>query len=199
MSKSVTYYFSTVSPYAFLGHQRFLNIVATSGAMAEFVPVSAPLIFPRTGGVPVNQRPPERLSYRMVELKRWSAHLGIAMNFTPAHFPTNDQISARVIEAAKAVGAGDIGALAWGFMTACWQQERDIGDPDTVAAIADAAGFDGRGLLAASREDAYEVRLNANCDRAIADGCFGFPWYIVDGEPFWGQDRLDFVEAALCA
>ncbi len=197
MSKTVTYYFFTVSPYAFLGHQRFLEIAERTGAAVDFVPISAPQIFPRTGGVPMPKRAPERLSYRMVELKRWSAHLGIEMNFTPKHFPTDDAVSARIIEAAKAQGTGDVGGLVWNYLKACWQEERNIGDPETAAAIATESGFDGQALLTESGSETCEASLKNSCEAAIAHGCFGAPWFVIDGESYWGQDRLDFVERAL--
>ena len=120
------------------------------------------------------------------------------MNFKPKHFPVNDQVSGRVIEAAKDAGLGNIGGLTWAFMKACWQEERDISDPETLVSIADEAGFDGKTLVAASQEARFEDVIQQNCERAISEhGCFGSPWYVVDGESYWGQDRLEFLDAAL--
>jgi 2-hydroxychromene-2-carboxylate isomerase len=76
-----------------------------------------------------------------------------------------------------------------------WAEERDISDPATLAAVAAAHGVDAAAL--AEQAQAARAEFDANTDEAIRDRVFGVPWYVVDGEPFWGQDRLDFVERAL--
>ncbi len=92
---------------------------------------------------------------------------------------------------------GDIGGLSLGFLSAVWQEERDITDPDTLIAITNYSGFDGQALFDESLSEAGEKVLQDNTQRAIDAQVYGSPFYIVDGEPFWGQDRLDLLELKL--
>jgi len=78
-----------------------------------------------------------------------------------------------------------------------WAEEKNIADDDTLAQIADLLGHDGRMLLKSAQTVGVQEQLDKNTDEAIAANVFGAPWYVVDGEGFWGQDRLDFVERAL--
>ena len=80
---------------------------------------------------------------------------------------------------------------------ACWVEEKNIADGETLVALADSIGLKGRELLQLAGSDAVVAEFNHNTEQAIAADVFGVPWYRVDGEGFWGQDRLDFVERAL--
>ncbi|MFY0989789.1 2-hydroxychromene-2-carboxylate isomerase [Halomonas sp. C05BenzN] len=196
MARHITYYYTHISPWSFLGHARLGELAARHGASVDHVPITLGAIFPKTGGLPLPKRAPERQDYRMVELKRWPQLLGIPLNREPKHFPTDDRPSARLALTAKAEGH-DIAGLSLAMMRACWAEERDIADLATLREIADACGLDGRALLERSESDQGQRHLDAACQAALQDGCFGAPWYIVDGEPFWGQDRLDMLEDAL--
>src|SRR3546814_15126009 len=96
-------------------------------------------IFPRTGGLPLAKRAPERQAYRLVEMKRWSEHLGIPIHLQPAHFPAAEQTAARLVIAAGDSG-GDPLALAQAFGCAVWEEQRDIADAATCAAIVQETG-----------------------------------------------------------
>ena len=87
--------------------------------------------------------------------------------------------------------------LAGAIMRGLWAEDRNIADADTLAAIATACGYDGDGLLRQAQSSAIQDRYERNTDEAIAAEVFGAPWYRVDGEGYWGQDRLDFVDRAL--
>lgn len=195
MSQTITYYLSLVSPWTYLGHERLGEIATHHGATIDYVPVSVSGIFPRTGGLPLPKRAPERQAYRLVELKRWQQVLGVPLNVEPKHFPTDDRPAARLALTAKAQGH-DIAELTLAILRACWAEERDIADLATLREIANACGLDGQELLDES-ETQGQQRLDAACEQAIAAGCFGVPWYEVAGEPFWGQDRLALVEKKL--
>ena len=80
---------------------------------------------------------------------------------------------------------------------ACWQQERDIADPATLEAVANEAGFDGKALLARARQPDIAATRAGFAEAAAAAGVFGAPTFVIEGEHFWGQDRLDFVERKL--
>lgn len=196
MSTQVTYFYSHVSPWSFLGHRQLMTIATDAGAAIDFRPVSVAEIFPKTGGVPLAKRPPERRAYRMAELKRWPARLGLEINVEPKFFPADDKPAARLAIVAGGHGL-DVGALSERIMSGTWQREEDIADRATLVAIAGELGHDGEALVAESEGEEADRRLMENCEKALADGCFGVPWYDVAGEPFWGQDRLDFVAARL--
>jgi 2-hydroxychromene-2-carboxylate isomerase len=86
--------------------------------------------------------------------------------------------------------------LTGAIMRGLWAEEKNIADHDTLAALANAAGHDGKNLLKSSETASVQAEFDRFTDEAASANVFGAPWYIVDGEGYWGQDRLDFVERA---
>jgi 2-hydroxychromene-2-carboxylate isomerase len=195
MSKQIGYYFTPVSPWTYLGHQRLEAIAAKHGAQIAYKPVDIAKVFAVSGGLPLAQRPKQRQAYRLVELDRWRKFLGIELTLQPKFFPAPAERAMRMIIAADR----DAGRLAFAFMRACWAEERDVSDPATLRAVATGLGLDGDGLLAAAEREETGRTLAANTDEAIARQVFGAPSYIYRDELFWGQDRLDFLDRALAA
>jgi 2-hydroxychromene-2-carboxylate isomerase len=198
MSKLIEYYFTPVSPWAYLGHERFLALAASVGAEIEYKPTDYAKVFPISGGLPLVKRAPQRQAYRLFEMKRWSALLGLPLNQHPKFFPVSADLAARTLVAADRDGL-DTGRLLGAIMRAVWVEERDVADPATLIAIAESVGIDGRPLLVAADGEAVRTAYEAHTEDAIAAQVFGAPTYIYRGEPFWGQDRLDFLERALRA
>ena len=197
MSQTIEYFFAPQSPWTYLGHQRLQDIAAATGARIEVRPADYGRIFPASGGLPLPKRAPQRQAYRLVELARFSQHLGVPLNLHPRHFPVPADDAARLIVAVREQ-AGDAAALALAgaVLRAVWVQERDIAAADTMAALLAEQGLDA-GLLAQSRTAATQQAYDANTDRALALGVFGAPTYAVGEELFWGQDRLDFLQRRL--
>ena len=198
MQKSIEYFFTPVSPFTYMGHQRFVALVGRHGAAIEIKPVDLGRVFPVSGGLPLKQRAPQRQAYRLVELARWSRHLGLPLNLQPRHFPVPAELASRWILAAQSVqGAAGALKLAGAMMRAVWAEERNIADADTLTAIASEQGFDAKTLAERSAAADIGARYDALTQEAIDRQVFGAPTYIYRDEPFWGQDRLDFLERAL--
>lgn len=198
MAKIVDYYLSLASPWTYMGGRRFEEILKRHGAEAAVKPINLGVVFPRTGGLPLPKRAPERQAYRFVELKRWRDHLGVPLVLEPAHFPPKSDLAPRLVLAADAAGAESLG-LAHAILTALWAEERDIDDEATLREIADKAGLDGATLLEQARKDETKARFDELSEEAIGRGVFGSPSYIYRDELFWGQDRLDFLDRALAS
>ncbi len=196
MARAIDYYFSLISPWTYLGGDRLMEIAREHGAEIRVKPVKLSVIFPKTGGLPLAKRPPERQAYRLVELKRWSAHLGMPLTLHPKYFPTDESKAALMVIAAAAKGQ-DAAKLAQAFLRACWAEERDLADETTIVEIAGVNGFDGQGLLQAGQSPESAAQYDANTEEALAAGVFGSPSYVADGEVFWGQDRLDLLAAKI--
>jgi 2-hydroxychromene-2-carboxylate isomerase len=198
MSKVIQYFFAPHSPWAYLGHERLLMLARQYGAMVEPKPFNLGKVFGLSGGVPLAQRAPQRQAYRLAELKRWSDFLGLPLNPEPKFFPVAPDPAAKLIVAAREAAGADVALeLAGMIMRALWAEERDIAADATLEELAGDAGLDGPAMLAASRAQPAQARYERHTDEAIAAGVFGVPWYIVDGQGFWGQDRLNFVERHL--
>jgi carboxymethylenebutenolidase len=195
MPKTIDYYFATISPWALLGHDRFVKIAKDAGATVAVKPVNFGDIFPVSGGLPLSKRAPQRQAYRLVELRRWSEHLGVRMNIQPKFFPANGDLAAHWILAADEAGPGRALALAGAVGKALWMEEKDIADAATLAALARGLGLDAAALEA--RAPTMAERYATLTKEAIDRGVFGAPSYVIDGEIFWGQDRLDFVARKL--
>jgi 2-hydroxychromene-2-carboxylate isomerase len=198
MGRTVDYYFAPQSPWAYLGHQRLAEIVQRTGATVRVMPIDlGGKVFPISGGLPLGQRAPQRQAYRLVELQRFSQHLNLPLNLKPRYFPVGGDDAARLIIAADlAHGPAASMAITGAILAACWAQERNMADDKVLAELLQEQHLPG-GLLVQSRSQAVQERYEACTQQAIDAGVFGAPSYVVDGEIFWGQDRLDFVERAL--
>lgn len=194
MPKTVDYYHFLISPWSYLAIGRFNELKKRTGITVNYLPIDVPSTFGNMGGTPPAKRHPARQRFRMDELKRWSEHLNIPMNLTPAYFPADQTLAACMVYAA---GGTDAGLLSDAFLTAVWRDEKNIADADTLVAIANECSLDGKALLAAASDDAMKDRLMETTRTAHDNDVFGSPTYSVDGELFWGQDRLDFLERAL--
>ena len=194
----VDYFFAPQSPWAYLGHDRFTAIAKAAGARINVLPVDlGGKVFPASGGLPLAKRAPQRQAHRLVELARFSAHLGLPMNLRPKFFPVAADAAARLIIAVDEHDGSDAAmALTGALVRAVWAEERDIADATELAAMLTALQLPAR-RLDDSRSAAVGTRYDADSQRAIDLGVFGAPSYLVDGELFWGQDRLDFLQRRL--
>ena len=195
----IDYYFATMSPWTYLGHERFAAIAKAAQARINLCPIDLGKVFPVSGGLPLAKRPPQRQAYRLVELRRFADHLKLPLNLHPAHFPVAGDASARLILAVdQHDGTAAATALAGAVLRGVWVDERNIADASNLAAMLRALGLPERRLDDAASA-AVNERYEANTQRAIDIQVFGAPTYVIDGELFWGQDRLDFVERRLAA
>ncbi len=197
LSHYADYYLAPQSPWTYLGHERFAAMAAAAGAMVRVLPVDLGKIFPVSGGLPLQKRAPQRQAYRLVELKRFSDHLGIPLNVQPKYFPVAGDDAARLIIAVDLHdGTGAALALAGAVLRAVWAQERNIADAQVLAQLLSDNGLRPE-RLQQSRDPQVQERYDANTQEAADLGVFGAPTYAIDGELFWGQDRLDFVQRRL--
>jgi 2-hydroxychromene-2-carboxylate isomerase len=200
MGKTVDYYFSPMSPWTYLGHARFADMAARHGATINVKPVDFGKVFPLSGGVPVAKRAPQRQAYRLVELRRFRDHLKLPLNLQPKFFPVPADLAAQfVIAAGRAGGSATAMRLAGALLRACWAEERNIGDAQTLGVICTEQGMDAAALAAAAQSEAVKAEYESNTQEAVARAVFGAPSYVIDGEIFWGQDRLEFVARSLAA
>lgn len=193
---AIEYYFSVISPWTYLAGPRFTALAARHGLTVAYRPLDITALFARTGGVPLGQRHPSRQAYRLADLDRQARRAGMPITLEPAFFPANAAPASYAIIAAQEAGGGDMAALVQGLLAACWAEEKNVAEDAVIRGALTAAGFDpalaDKGLFTAA--DAYTRNLEA----AVAAGVFGSPsWVTSDGALFWGQDRLDDLDAHL--
>jgi 2-hydroxychromene-2-carboxylate isomerase len=197
MSHTIDYYLAPQSPWTYLGHERLVRIARERGAGVRVLPMDLGQIFPVSGGLPLPKRAPQRQAYRLVELKRFSEVLALPLNLHPKFFPVAGDDAARlIIGVAQQDGQDAALGLAGRVLTAVWVEERNIADAATLAALLAEAGLPAARLAQAGQPE-VQAAYAANTQSAIDIGVFGSPSYVIDGEIFWGQDRLDLLERKL--
>ena len=197
MTKLVDYYFTPISPFTYLGHDRFVAVAGTHGATIAVKAINLGEVFPVSGGLPLSKRAPQRQAYRLVELKRWSEYLNLPINIQPKFFPVNGDLAAAWILAAEEQGIAQALALTGAVGRAIWEQERDVAAESTLRDIAGEQGLDAAALGRRAASAEIGARYKALTQEAIARQVFGAPTYVYRDELFWGQDRLDFLTRAL--
>jgi carboxymethylenebutenolidase len=156
-------------------------------------------VFPVSGGLPLARRAPQRQAYRLVELRRFSQWLNLPITLQPRFFPVAADAAARLIIAVQQNdGTESALRLTGAILQAVWVQERDIADVPTLATLLSEQGLPAQRVDDSGAQSVLE-RYHANTQRAIDVGIFGAPTYVIGGEHFWGQDRLDFVQRRLGA
>jgi carboxymethylenebutenolidase len=181
-----------------LGHQRFQSILKQAGAQVRVMPIDlGGKVFPISGGLPLGQRAPQRQAYRLTELERFSKWLGAPLHLKPTFFPVSGDDAARLIIAVDmAVGPEASMAISGAVLSAVWSQQRNIADEKTLAELLKEQELPDS-CLAQSHSQAVQIQYEKYTQMAIDAAVFGAPSYVLNGEIFWGQDRLDFVERAL--
>ena len=186
MTKHIDYYFATISPWMFLGHDRFVALArAARRAPSRVKPVNLGEIFPVSGGLPLSKRAPQRQAYRLVELERWSEFLGMPMNIQPKFFPANGDLAACWITCRGRDGAGDALALTGAVGRALWERgarHRRRGDAgrarrrmrlDAADACARAPRLTCRRAMRASRRRRSSAAYSARRPTSSTANCSG--------------------------
>lgn len=193
----IEYYFSFISLWSYVGSEVFEAMVRRHGASVIYKPVDLLAVFAAGGGKPVKERAPARQAYRLVEMQRWREIRGIDLVLHPKYYPADPTLGHRMLLAALRQGQ-DVRAFVHAALRAVWADELDIADPSTLLRLASGNGLHGaEALLEQAGEPALISQEVALTDEAIKRQVFGAPFYIYQDEPFWGQDRLDLLEAAL--
>jgi 2-hydroxychromene-2-carboxylate isomerase len=198
MSRRVDVYFTLLSPWAHLGHAPFLEIAGRHGVDIAWRPMPLMSLFADTGGVPLMKRPIQRRNYRDLELMRWAEKRGRPLKLRPAHWPFDASLADRAVIALVAAGEDPAGYIAASFRAA-WEEDRDMASRAVIADLLTAEGFDAGATLAGAEEPSAEDAYGQNYAAAMEVGVFGSPAYVLDGEVFWGQDRLDLLDDALAS
>jgi 2-hydroxychromene-2-carboxylate isomerase len=196
MPRTIDYWFSLASPWAFLGHQPFLDLAKAHDVAVHYRPVDLGDVFPHTGGLPLPKRHPARQRYRILELQRWREARGVALKIHPKHWPFPVATANRSIIAVAEAGA-DPGRYTRRTFEGIWVEDRDLGDEAVLVALLNECGHDGAKMLESAKSDAIGAIYAANAATAVDSNVIGSPCYVLDGEVFWGQDRLGLLENAL--
>lgn len=204
MATEIDYYYSIRSSFAYLGAGRLAEIAARHGTTIHHKPIKLPIVLPPIGGQPLEQRPPLRRAYAQRDLLRWADYLGIEIHADPIHHPGPQELPAGIVVAAqrwvrRRGGAGNVDLLSQSILEALWRYDRDIANNEVLARLVKQAGFDPAILLAEAMDESIQLEIDRNCREAIVRGVMGSPTYFVGDEPFFGQDRLEFVDRALAA
>jgi 2-hydroxychromene-2-carboxylate isomerase len=196
MPRQIDYYFSLQSPWAYIGHKLFREVVGGYDLKVNHKPVVLVDLFSETGGLPLLKRHPVRQRYRMVELQRWRDKRGLQFNLQPANWPFNARLADGLVIAAIEAGHDPDPFLRRAFASV-WEDELNLADAATLVRLADDSGLPGKALVEQSGADEISQKYEQNRQDALAAGVFGSPAYVLDGEVFWGQDRIELLEDAL--
>lgn len=197
----IDYFFAVYSPYTYLAGKRLEEIAKKHGASITYKPVDIMSLFDRTGGTRPAVRHPSRMAYRAQELGRWAKHRDLAFNIDAPFRGANPAPASYAIIAAQnqhaATGAGDLGGLTHRITACVWARDEDISDDGVIQSALKDHGFD-PALTTTGLFDGA-IAYEKNLEEAVERGVFGAPFYIIreTDERFWGQDRLEFLNAAL--
>ena len=196
MPATIDYFFTSISPWTYIGHDAARALAAKHGAALAVRPVNLGGMFKVSGQVPLAERPAVRQRYRLIELQRFAHFRGKPLNVRPAHFPTDPTLADLTICAIVADGGDPLDYMGSVF-SAVWAEEKNIADEATLAALLTEAGFDAAAILDKANTPAVAAVRAKNTEDAIAVDASGVPCFVLGGEPFWGQDRLDILDHAL--
>lgn len=192
----VDYYFYGASPFTYLGHGALMQAAARQGAEIVFKPVNLMTIWAVSGAVPPAQRPPVRQRYRLVELQRIAEFRGLPINIKPKFWPTDTSLADQAVIALVEAEENPSDYMQRVF-AGVWAEERDLSDRAVVAGMLTDCGFDADAILERAASDDIAAIRDRNSEDAVAADAIGVPAYVLNGEVFWGQDRIDLLEHAL--
>ena len=192
MPAPIEFYFDFSSPYGYLASTRIDAIAARHGRSVNWHPILLGAVFKVTGGAPLASIPLKG-PYSERDMARTARLMGVPFRL-PGKFPIPTQAAARVMLWVQGADPQSAKTVASALYRAYFAEDRDISDPAVCADVAAQCGFDRAHAVAGLNDAGVKEKLRAEVDAAMARGVFGSPYFLVDGEPFWGADRLDHVD-----
>ena len=198
MPAPIDFYFDFSSPYSFLASEQIEALAARHGRTVDYKPVLLGAVFKAAGSAPLTEQYGPKAKYSVHDFERSARFVGIRYRH-PSKFPIGAIAATRGALWLQQHQPEKAGPFVRAVFRAFFQDDRDVTDPAIVAEIAQSIGVDGQALLQAAQEPALKDALRRQVDDAIALGVFGAPTIVVDGEVFWGNDRLPQVERWLAS
>jgi 2-hydroxychromene-2-carboxylate isomerase len=193
MPSSLDFYFDFSSPYGYIASEKIEALAARHGRRVDWHPILLGIVFKQTGAAPLTELPLKG-TYAKRDFTRSAKFHGVDRFRLPSRFPIATQAPARIVLWLQTLDAALAVAAVHGFYRAFFGADIDISEPENALTVAVSCGVDGAAARAAIADPAIKDALRRANDQAIAAGVFGSPFIVVDGEPFWGVDRLDQLE-----
>ena len=191
MSKTIDFYFDFSSPYGYLASKRVDAVALKHGAEVNWRPFLLGAVFKLTGATPLTVVPIKG-DYAQHDWERSARRYGVPFRL-PVQFPFGTVTACRAFYHVRQTDPAGAVRLAQALFHAAFGEGRDICPVEAVGAVAEASGFDAEDILTGIQSAAVKDLLKTEVEHAIGRGVFGSPFVMVDGEGFWGDDRLDEV------
>lgn len=189
MAEPIKFYFDFSSPYGYLMSEKIDALAAQHDRKVQWHPILLGVVFQATGGAPLTLQNPAKAAYSLRDFERSARFIGVPYN-PPSRFPLPTQNAARAYYWLHGQDCALARQFAHAVYRALFVDDRDISAPETILEIAAGLGVDRNSLEVGLQSPEIKARLRNECDQALAAGVFGSPHVIVDGEPFFGADRL---------
>lgn len=192
MKTPLEFYFDFSSPYGYFAAAKIDDLAAKHGRSVVWRPILLGAIFKVTGQQPLTTIPMKG-SYALHDLTRSARWFGVQFRM-PAKFPIATTAACRAYYWLHDRDPAAARLLAKALYRAYFAEDRDISNPEVTANVAAKLGHDKNTVIQALNDAAVKERLKTEVDAAIERGVFGSPYIVIDGEPFWGSDRLEQME-----
>jgi 2-hydroxychromene-2-carboxylate isomerase len=192
MANPIDFYFDFSSPYGYLASTKIDELAAKHGRAVSWRPILLGAVFKITGGQPLATIPLKN-SYSAHDMARSARLMNVPFKL-PTKFPVAGQAPSRAFYWVGDKDPALAKKLAQALYHAYFAEDRDISNPEVTSNVAAKLGLDKGEVSQALNDPAVKERLRIEVDAAIERGVFGSPYIVIDGEPFWGADRLDQVE-----
>jgi 2-hydroxychromene-2-carboxylate isomerase len=198
MPNPIDFYFDFSSPYSFLASEQIEALAARHGRTVVYRPILLGVVFKASGGAPLTEQYGPKASYSAHDFERSARFAGVRYRH-PSKFPIGAVGASRALLWLQQHQPDKANAFVRAVFRAFFQDDRDISDAAVVAQIAESIGIDGPTLMQGAQEPAIKDELRKRVEEAVAFGVFGAPTIVVDGERFWGNDRLPQIERWLAS
>jgi len=190
----IKFYFVCVSPWAYMAMEDLKKISNKYNQEISFKPIDVLQTWKVTqAGKSLADRPKVLQEYRLIELARWSKWRKLEFNFSPKYHPVPYELSSAVVIASESLNC-DTFIITRALMRGCWEKEQDISNRESVMSILDSVGVDVETIMRRAESDLTRSVISNNTLEALSDGVWSVPSFVINGELFFGQDRLEMID-----
>ena len=194
--KEIDYYLTSSSPFNYLGFKPIQDVATKHGYTLNIRPENIRGIWAETGAVPPAERPVIRQRMRLIELERFALHRGVPLNKEPKFFPVDPTLADQTIISLIEQGENPQPYMA-GIFAYVWAHEKNIADEETLFNLLKEHNHNPETTLTLAKSTTITTIRDTNTQLAVKAGALGVPSYVLNGECFWGQDRISLLDEAI--